>query len=336
MADRKLPSPRPGPRDFATFAAALLASLGLSRLLGYLRTRAERRAARRAAERQAERAEEIERKRALGHEPSDVRVRGIVLAGAALALTVAAGGFAVALLFGFLAGRADQADAAISPLFDRGQQPPQPREAADLAQQLQQLRATDEARLGSYGRSGDTLHIPIERAIDLLAERGLPARAATPQPGLGEDQAHELESAGGQPDEPTPVPLGQGSGRPAGAQPAPAATAQPVVNQAGDAAAGQRLFAGSGCGGCHVMGGGGAAPSLEGVFGSQVQLEGGQTVTADEAYLRRSILDPQAQVVAGYRPIMPSFRGKLSDQELAQLIAYIRSLGGPGAAGSRP
>jgi cytochrome c oxidase subunit 2 len=51
-------------------------------------------------------------------------------------------------------------------------------------------------------------------------------------------------------------------------------------------------------------------------------------VTADEAYIRNSILNPTAQVVAGYQPVMPSFRGQVSDAELSQLVAYIRSLGG--------
>jgi mono/diheme cytochrome c family protein len=93
------------------------------------------------------------------------------------------------------------------------------------------------------------------------------------------------------------------------------------------AAAGQQLFASLGCSGCHIMSGGGAGPPLVGVFGSQVALEGGAAVTADEAYVRNSILDPTSQVVAGYQPIMPSFQGQVSEEQLAQLIAYVKSLG---------
>jgi mono/diheme cytochrome c family protein len=93
------------------------------------------------------------------------------------------------------------------------------------------------------------------------------------------------------------------------------------------AAAGAQLFVSLGCSGCHIRGGGGAGPSLQGVFGSQVALEGGATVPADEAYVRNSILIPKSQVVAGYQPIMPSFQGQLSQEQLAQLVAYVKSLG---------
>jgi cytochrome c oxidase subunit 2 len=68
---------------------------------------------------------------------------------------------------------------------------------------------------------------------------------------------------------------------------------------------------------------------LEGLFGKQVQLQDGRTVTVDENYVRESILDPKAKVAAGYEPIMPNFTGLLSEEQLAQLIAYIKSIGGP-------
>jgi cytochrome c oxidase subunit 2 len=96
---------------------------------------------------------------------------------------------------------------------------------------------------------------------------------------------------------------------------------------AADITGGQTLFTQEGCSGCHIAGGGGAGPSLTGVFGSQVQLASGQTVTADEAYVRESILNPTAKVVQGFQPIMPSFQGKLSDAQINQLIAYIQSIG---------
>ena len=66
-----------------------------------------------------------------------------------------------------------------------------------------------------------------------------------------------------------------------------------------------RLYQQMGCAMCHVAGG--SAPALEGVFGSTVQLYGGQTVLADEGYIRESILNPLAKLVAGYAPIMPTF-----------------------------
>jgi cytochrome c oxidase subunit 2 len=90
------------------------------------------------------------------------------------------------------------------------------------------------------------------------------------------------------------------------------------------AAAGAHLFQQMGCGMCHETG---LAPSLEGVFGSSVTLATGATVLADEAYMRESILDPRAKIVAGYAPIMPTFQGQLSEDQLAQLVAYMKSLG---------
>jgi cytochrome c oxidase subunit II len=91
--------------------------------------------------------------------------------------------------------------------------------------------------------------------------------------------------------------------------------------------AGERLFQAEGCIGCHRLDGTGPAPSLVGVFGKPVQLQGGETVTADADYIRESILSPMAKIVAGYQPIMPTFQGRLSEEQLLRLIAYIKSLG---------
>ena len=70
-------------------------------------------------------------------------------------------------------------------------------------------------------------------------------------------------------------------------------------------------------------------PNLAGVFGHEVELQGGGKVVADEAYLRESIVNPQAKVVAGFPPIMPPFQGMVSEEQLLQLIAYLKSLKGP-------
>ena len=75
------------------------------------------------------------------------------------------------------------------------------------------------------------------------------------------------------------------------------------------------------------------APTLVGVFGSSVTLATGETVLADEGYMRESILDPRAKLVAGYAPIMPTFQGQLSEEELTQLVAYIKSLAPKPAGG---
>ncbi|HEX9371388.1 MAG TPA: cytochrome c oxidase subunit II [Roseiflexaceae bacterium] len=93
------------------------------------------------------------------------------------------------------------------------------------------------------------------------------------------------------------------------------------------AAAGQQLFTSLGCSGCHRMDGSGPGPSLVGIYGKTVHLQGGATAVADEGYIRNSILLPQSQIVAGYGPIMPSFQGQVSEEQILQLIAYIKSLG---------
>jgi len=92
--------------------------------------------------------------------------------------------------------------------------------------------------------------------------------------------------------------------------------------------AGQRLFERYRCSNCHKPEGGGIGPSLIGLFGKQNPLEGGSTVTADDQYLRNSILNPAQQVVVGYRPVMPNYRGQLDESQVLQLMAYIKSLKG--------
>jgi cytochrome c oxidase subunit II len=95
------------------------------------------------------------------------------------------------------------------------------------------------------------------------------------------------------------------------------------------AALGRKLFQQFGCVGCHEAG---RAPPLQGLFGTPVLLSDGTSVIADENYVRESILDPSAQVVNGYQPIMPSFAGRLSEDDLLELVAYIESIGPvPGA-----
>jgi cytochrome c oxidase subunit 2 len=91
---------------------------------------------------------------------------------------------------------------------------------------------------------------------------------------------------------------------------------------------GASLFKRFGCETCHRAGGTNQGPSLAGLFGKTVKLQGGNTVTADENYIRESILDPRAKIVAGYQPIMPTFKGLVSEEGLLQLIAYIKSLNG--------
>jgi len=90
--------------------------------------------------------------------------------------------------------------------------------------------------------------------------------------------------------------------------------------------AGAKLFADRACLTCHASDGKGRAPSLNGVFGGQVRLADGSTVTADESYIRESILNPNAKIVAGYQPLMPPYQGQLTEEQTLDLISYVKSL----------
>jgi cytochrome c oxidase subunit 2 len=98
------------------------------------------------------------------------------------------------------------------------------------------------------------------------------------------------------------------------------------------ASQGQKLFQERGCASCHQTdpaGQQGRGPTLYGLFGKQQAITGDGNVTVDESYIRESILDPQAKLAVGFQPIMPTFRGQLSEEQILQLIAYVRSLGQP-------
>ena len=101
------------------------------------------------------------------------------------------------------------------------------------------------------------------------------------------------------------------------------------------AAAGQKLFTELNCVTCHRSDSQGRGPVLDGVAGSSVRLQSGEVVTADEAYLRESIVSPSAKIVEGYQPIMPTYQGQVSEEALFQLIAYIQTLKGPQATPPR-
>ncbi len=90
---------------------------------------------------------------------------------------------------------------------------------------------------------------------------------------------------------------------------------------------GRKLFLKYQCVSCHSADAHARAPVLEGLFNQQVVLEGGGRVIADETYLRESIVRPDAKIVAGWRPIMPSFKGQIEEEELVKLIAFIKALG---------
>jgi cytochrome c oxidase subunit II len=98
------------------------------------------------------------------------------------------------------------------------------------------------------------------------------------------------------------------------------------------AKAGEKLFTELNCITCHRPDSAGRGPVLNGIFGRPVALASGETVVADEAYIRESILNPSARVTAGYQPVMPTYLGQVSEESLLQLIAYIQSLALPATA----
>jgi cytochrome c oxidase subunit II len=101
---------------------------------------------------------------------------------------------------------------------------------------------------------------------------------------------------------------------------------------------GRQVFATYGCSGCHSLeGGAGVGPALNKTFGSKTTVgtkEGEKTITADEQYLRQKILDPGAEVVKGYQPLMPSFKGKISGKELDELVKFLELLPGKNSGGA--
>ena len=92
---------------------------------------------------------------------------------------------------------------------------------------------------------------------------------------------------------------------------------------------GEKLFQSLACITCHRADSQGRGPRLEGLFGRTIRLTGGATVVADADYIRESILNPTAKVVDGYQPIMPTFQGLVTEEDVMKLIAYIQSLQQP-------
>jgi cytochrome c oxidase subunit 2 len=92
------------------------------------------------------------------------------------------------------------------------------------------------------------------------------------------------------------------------------------------ASAGERLFQDLACNTCHRPDSQGRGPVLQGLFGKTQTLQGGEKVVVDEAYVRESILNPGAKITAGFQPIMPAFQGLVTEEQLLELIEYVKSL----------
>jgi len=93
------------------------------------------------------------------------------------------------------------------------------------------------------------------------------------------------------------------------------------------ASTGEKLFHQFGCATCHHFDTQGACPMLRDLYGRPVRLTSGETIIADETYLRNKILNPRAQLIEGFQPIMPTFSGQLTEEQVVALIAYIKAIG---------
>jgi len=91
--------------------------------------------------------------------------------------------------------------------------------------------------------------------------------------------------------------------------------------------AGEHIFSNLGCATCHASKGAGRGPSLAGVYGKRERLKNGDTRVVDEAFLRQAIVNPNSLVLPNYPPIMPTFQGQVNEEQVLQLIAYVKSLG---------
>jgi cytochrome c oxidase subunit 2 len=90
---------------------------------------------------------------------------------------------------------------------------------------------------------------------------------------------------------------------------------------------GQITFKKQGCGTCHTTDGTPKiGPTLKGAFGRSESLEDGSTITVDENYVKQSLLDPQSQIVKGFPPSMPTFKGRIKDREISGIIEYLKTL----------
>ena len=93
------------------------------------------------------------------------------------------------------------------------------------------------------------------------------------------------------------------------------------------ASQGEKLFEKFACNTCHTNVAGARGPVLAGIYGKTRQLANGQTVVADDNYIRESILNPAAKIAAGFAPVMPAFQGQVNEEDLLRLLAYVKSVG---------
>jgi mono/diheme cytochrome c family protein len=221
------------------------------------------------------------------YEASYLNLWTILLAGVGLLVVIGIVLAITALLYSLFGFRGTTPGAPSPPTLEEALIPG-PRLQAAPQEDLQQLLSTQQARLESYGWVDE--------------DRGI---AHIPI-----DQAMRIVAEQGFPEAGVVV--------------------QPVAPPPDDGPApelGAQLFSDLGCGSCHQQVDTQVAPTLVGIYGEPRLMESGETVLADEEYLRTSITNPQIHIVAGYAPIMPSYSGRVTEDQLDSLVAYMRSLG---------
>jgi mono/diheme cytochrome c family protein len=221
------------------------------------------------------------------YEASYLNLWTIVLAGVGLLVVIGIVLALTALLYSLFGFRGTTPGAPGPPTLEEVILPG-PRLQVAPQDDLNRLLSTQQARLGSYGW--------VDEA------RGL---AHIPI-----EQAMQIVAAQGFPDRDIVV------------QPPPVAP-----DEDGSPQVGEQLFGDLGCTGCHQQVDTQLAPAVVGIYNEPRLLESGETIIADDEYLRTAILDPLTHIVAGYSPIMPSYSGRVSETQLEALVAYIRSLG---------
>jgi mono/diheme cytochrome c family protein len=223
------------------------------------------------------------------YEASFLNLRTIMLAIVVLVVVVALVYLLATVLYGIFAFAGDDPQPA-SPFFEEGLGLREVDRRVEASRELADLNSSQTARIEEYrwiNEDTGIAGIPIERAMELMVERG--------RPDFGE--------VAGPPDEIDPE------------------------DPEAMAAFGRQVFDDFGCEGCHIDQDTPIAPTLVGIFGEERPLDTGETIVADEEYLRLAILQPNLHIVAGYQPIMPSFQGRISEAQLEALIAYMVSIG---------
>jgi cytochrome c oxidase subunit 2 len=223
-----------------------------------------------------------------------------------------------------------------------------PKDAMELHANAQKWKWTFDYKCPTGGMTDDTLHVPIDRpvrmlisSVDVLHALYIPSFRTKMDavPGRYTDLWFQATKAGDY-----PIFCAEYCGTRHSGMVGQIHVMEPDDYQAwlsgggltgSLSARGEQLFQQLACNTCHLPDGSGRGPVLAGVFGSQVKLEGGRTIVADESYLRESILTPQMKIVQGYGPLMPTFQGLVNEEGLISLIEYVKSLPANRAAGAQ-